>query len=318
MLNLTHKDFTELLGPLSYAVPAPPLFLWIERAAVVVLGDSTYALRLLPFLASCTALLLMLWIARRLLPAAAVPWALLLFAVNDHLLWHTYEAKPYSFDVLTATVLLALWLRTRSWRLTRQLLLWTAVAPLLIFLSYPGSFLVGGLLLVLLPAVWQQRRQARSWLAYGGLAVSVGIAFLLLYLGPAQTQRNAALDSCWVNAFPPWGKGAWAILAWIVKGTLDQLNYCIMPVGNVLVGVLVVGAVGLWRRGERPAVVLMLVPAALALVAAFLNRYPYTGARILVYWTPAVALFIAAGVPPTLAWLRRRRNSLRRPRWSCS
>src|SRR5207253_903087 len=86
---------------------------------------------------------------------------------------------------------------------------------------------------------------------------------------------------------------------------LDGLCYCCAPVGNVLVGALVVGAVGLWRRGQRSAVVLLLAPAGLALAASFIGGYPYTGGRLLVYLTPAVVLLIAAGLPSTLAWLRR-------------
>src|SRR5262249_10591781 len=134
VLNVLGQGFADLLGPLFYAEAAPPLFLWAERAVVLLLGDSTYALRLLPFLASCAALLLLVPVARALLRPAAVPWAVLLFAFNDHLLWHATEAKPYSLDVLVATALLALWCRTRGWSLERQLLLYAVLAPAVIFL----------------------------------------------------------------------------------------------------------------------------------------------------------------------------------------
>jgi hypothetical protein len=306
VLNVLGKDFTGLLGPLFFAEAAPPLFLWVERVAVLILGDSTFALRLLPFLASCAALPLFLWVARRLLRPAAVPWALLLFSFNDHLLWHASEAKPYSFDVLAATVLLAMWLGTRRWPLTRQLLLYTAAAPVLIFLVYPGCFLLGGLLLALLPSVWRQRPRLGPWLAYSGLVLSVGMAFVLMYLGPARAQRNIAIEACWVDAFPPWDGDWWAVPVWMVKGTLDALCYCCAPAGNVLIGILIVGAVSLWQCGERSILVLMLVPAGLALAASFLGGYPYCGGRLLVYLTPAVVLLMAAGLPPSLTWLRAR------------
>src|SRR5919199_746314 len=55
ILNVLSKGFAELLGPLFYSEAGPPLFLWLERAAVLALGNSTFALRLLPFLASCAA-----------------------------------------------------------------------------------------------------------------------------------------------------------------------------------------------------------------------------------------------------------------------
>ncbi len=306
ILNVLDKDFAGLLGPLLFSEAAPPLFLWAERAVVLLLGDSTYALRLLPFLAGCAALLLFLPVARGLLRPAAVPWAVLLFAVNDHLLWHAAEAKPYSLDVLAATALLALWGRTRGWALQRQCLLYAALAPPVIFLVYPGCFLLGGLMLALLPALARERRRPGPWLAYAALALSTGAAFLLLYLGPARAQRDAHIESCWVDAFPPWDGAWWAVPVWVVKSTLDALCYCCAPVGNVLAGVLAVGTVGLWRRGERAAVTLLLAPAGLALVASLIGGYPYCGRRVLVYLTPAMVLLIAAGVPPTLAWLMAR------------
>jgi hypothetical protein len=306
VLNVLAKGFTDLLGPLLYAEAAPPLFLWAERAVVLLLGDSTYALRLLPFLASCAALLLLVPVARSLLRPAAVPWAVLLFAFNDHLLWHATEAKPYSLDVLVATALLALWCRTRGWSLERQLLMYATLAPVAVFLSYPGCFLLGGLLLTLLPVLQRARTRSGAWLAYGALVLSVGTAFLLLYLGPARAQRNAGMESCWLHAFPPWGGAWWAVPVWVVKSTLDALCYCCAPAGSALAPILLMGAVGLWRRDERAALVLLLAPAGLALVAAFLGGYPYAGARVLVYLTPAVVLLVAAGVRPALAWLRAR------------
>ena len=108
-LNVLSKNYSELLGPLTFHEAAPPLFLWIEKAVSAALGDGVYALRLPPFLASCASMLLFAWVAGRLLDARAVPCAVLLFAVSEQLSWHACEAKPYAFDVLTATIMLAVY-----------------------------------------------------------------------------------------------------------------------------------------------------------------------------------------------------------------
>lgn len=109
VMNALDKDYGALLGPLRFDEAAPPLFLWRERSIYLVLGDSTFALRLMPLLASCMTLLLLTWLSRRILYAEAVPYAVLLVACSDRLLWHTCEAKPYSLDVFVAALLLTLY-----------------------------------------------------------------------------------------------------------------------------------------------------------------------------------------------------------------
>jgi hypothetical protein len=304
VLNVLDKCFRELLGPLEYAEAAPPLFLWLEKLVVLALGDGTYALRLLPFLASCVALILFAWLARQVLRPRAMTWAVLVFACNDHLLWHACEAKPYSFDVLAAVSLAALYWRGRTWPLGRQLLLQALLTPIFVFLSYPACFLYGGVLVALLPAVWRSK-QISAWLAYGLFAATVFTSFGLLALGPVRAQRHEAMDQCWLGAFPPLDR-PWAVVPWMVMSTLDIIRYCCEPAGNALAGLLVIGAVSLWRHGRRALVSLFVIPVGLALLASFLQSYPYGGARVLVYAAPAVALFLAEGVPLLWDWLRLR------------
>jgi hypothetical protein len=294
-LNVIHKGFTGLLGPLVFAEAAPPLFLWVEKAVTLILGDGTFALRLVPYLASSAGLLLFVPVARRWLRPAAVPWAVLLFACSDNLLWHACEAKPYAVEVGCAVGLLTIYGRTRAWPLARQLGLYTLLAPLLIFLAYPGCFLCGGLLVALLPAVWRAR-SARAWLAYGLLALTVAVAFAGLVLGPVRAQRCPAMTSCWEDHFPPWDK-PWKVPVWAAASTFEIARYCCRPTGQVLLFVAAIGAVLLWRGGRRGVVALTAVPVGLALAAACLRAYPYGGTRVLVYAAPALILWTAEGVP---------------------
>src|SRR6516164_519721 len=134
VLNVIGKGFKALLGPLYFHEAASPLFLWIERAVHLTLGATTYALRLVPFLASCSALVLFAQLVKRILTPASAAWAVALFAFSDSLLWHASEAKPYAVDVLSATVLLAIYCVTPEWSLPRKLLVYAALAPVLIFL----------------------------------------------------------------------------------------------------------------------------------------------------------------------------------------
>lgn len=304
VVNVLGKTFTELWGPLFFSEAAPPLFSCVERAVVLVLGDSTYALRLVPFLASCAALLLFVPVARRVLPASAVPWAVLLAACSDQILWHACEAKPYAVDVLAATVLAALLCCTDAWTLPRKLLVLAALAPLLVFLCYPACFLYGGVLVALLPGV-VRARDLRTWGCYALLIGAVFGSFGILLTGPIRAQRDDTIVACWEGSFPDWAR-PWTVPAWTVFSSLEVFRYCCEPIGQVLFPLAVVGGVCLWRQGRRQLVTFLILPLGLALLASFARAYPYGGCRVVVYAAPALFLLIAAGVPATLAWATAR------------
>jgi hypothetical protein len=295
VLNVLDKGYRDLLGSLSFAEAAPPLFLWIEKTAALLLGDSTYALRLFPLVAGCAALLLFVRVAQRVLRPAAVPWGLLLFACSDHLLWHSCEAKPYAVDVFAATLLLAVYVWTASWSLEYRLLVYGVVAPPLIFIAYPGCFLCGGLLVALFPAVCRTR-QAKSWLAYGLLVLSVFASFWVLFAGPIRAQRCEAIVACWKGTFPCWER-PWTVPLWTLLALLEVFRYCFEPIGQVFLFLAAAGARRFWQRRRGTLLVLFLIPLLLPLFAAYLQAYPFGGYRVLVYMTPALALLIAEALP---------------------
>ncbi len=302
-LNVLSKSYGELLGPLTFHEAAPPLFLWMEKAVVAVFGDGVYSLRLPPFLASCASLFLLAWAAGRLLEVRAIPWAVFLFAVSEQLSWHACEAKPYAFDVLAATILLLIY-AAQVGAVWRRLILFTLAAPILIFLSYPAVFLYGGVLAALAPGVWREKQPA-GFAAYGLLAVTVACSFLLLLVGPVHAQHDSDIVSCWTNAFPDW-QHPWTVPGWTLFSSFDIFRYCCKPLGQILVPLTVLGSVVLWRRGQRAMVALLIVPVLLALEASFAHRYPYGGARVLVYAAPGLMLLIAASTPAAWDWLRQR------------
>ena len=305
VVNVLKLSYAEMLGPLLHAEAAPPLFLWLERAAVLALGDGEYALRLVPFLASCLALVTFAALARRTLGPHAAALAVGLFAVSDRLLWHASEAKPYSLDVLVAVAAGWWFTHTMNWQLWRRCLPAAAAAPLALWASYPACFVFGGLLLGLLPSAILRRASWRDRAAFGVLAITVGLAFVALALGPAAAQRNGAMDSCWSDHFPDWSR-PWVVPVWAAAGTFEVARYCLVPAGQVAVLLAIVGAVSFGRRGRGQFVWVLLAPVGLALVAALLHKYPYGGSRLEVFAAPAVCLLTAEGLRRVLPWVARR------------
>ena len=302
ILNVLSKSFAGLLGPLYFAEAGPPLFLWLERAIRLLLGDGVFSLRFLPFAASCLALAMVAATARRLLRPAAAPIAVLLFACSRSLLWHASEAKPYAIDImLAALVPMLVCGPMRKWSLERRLIVFGLLAPVVIMLSYPGCFLMGGVGLSLLPEVWRSGRRS-AWLACLIFHASVGAAFLLLLFGPIQAQRCATMEACWVKALAPWDR-PWRLPLWTLESILGLPRYCLDPQGDLLIVPALIGFVTLWKSGKRGIVVLLTAPVALAFAAACMHAYPFNASRVIAFATPALALGVAQGSVVLGEWL---------------
>jgi hypothetical protein len=304
--NVLHKDCNEMLGPLYYAEACPPLFMVLEKAVVGVLGDNTYALRLMPFLAGSIAAMALVMLARSILPRQGLLWFTLLLAISSALLWHCSEAKPYSVDLLVATALLGLLAPSKSGdRATNRLLLTLAIlTPLLIFLSFPALFLLGGVALTLLPSAWQGR--SNRWL-YGAFVAVLGGSFLALYFTAVRAQKVGMIEDCWASNFPNWNE-PWLVPLLGVRNFTNMFRYAVEPIGNVLCPLALVGGIWLWRGGYRWLVGFLVWPLALNAVAWLTGSYPMDASRVDVYATPALLLLLCAGIAPAWSWLRTRAN----------
>ena len=65
-LNVVDRSFLELLAPLDFRQTAPPLFLWLERTAVLLGGPNELALRAPALVAGLLLAPLTWWVGRRL------------------------------------------------------------------------------------------------------------------------------------------------------------------------------------------------------------------------------------------------------------
>jgi 4-amino-4-deoxy-L-arabinose transferase-like glycosyltransferase len=305
-LNVLDRDYFTLLGPLRFGQVAPVLFLWAERTAHEVLGDSELALRLFPFLAGVAALLLFGRLARQALDPLAATLAVGILAVAYYPVRHTCEVKPYAFDLFLAVALLALavsWLREPQ-RL-RWLLLLAAVVPIALAASYPAAFVAGAVSLALLPTVWRQP----DWRARGLYALynllMIG-AFFGLYRLAAVYQFHSTggtANSYWADWFPP--HAPLALARWLVLAHTG--NLFAYPIGghngaSTLTFLLCVIGVRHLRRTRRGSLlVLCLVPFGLTFLAALLHRYPYGGsARVAQHLAPAICLLAGVGLAAVL------------------
>jgi hypothetical protein len=292
LVNVTGKSFSALLGPLEFAEAAPPLFMWLERAIAIGLGSETLAVRFPALLAGCATLLVLVPVAVRALPPPAVPLTLTILGFSAKLLAHSVEAKPYAIDVLCSAASLWLFLRSRDWTPVKRLLTFSVLAPCLLWLSYPAAFVVGG---TILAGVVDMRRDRdyKVALAAGLLVAATGIASALLVQGPVRAQRVLPLMQVWRSALPDY-EHWWTIPEWLIRQTLGVADYGFRPLGGLLLAAAAVGVPSLWRR-DRALTIALAAPWALAIVAALMGEYPYSGSRVLVFTLPALAICSAQG-----------------------
>jgi peptidoglycan/LPS O-acetylase OafA/YrhL len=307
LVNVVERSYASLLTPLLWHEAAPPLFLWAQRWLAVNVSDSTWGMRLLPFLAACATLIVFLPLTR-LIDRKMVPVAVLLVASSVKFIDHAVEAKPYALDVLLATSAASAFVLTREWAPVWRALVFAAITPALVWISYPGVFIMAGVAAAL---AWELRRaSARERLALGVLLLAIGISFLVLFVGPIQAQRSAAILENWRWAFPA-TLSPLVVTTWLARSLVGIADYCFRPFGGLL---LIPVAFGLaaWREKRRHAELLLLIlTLALSAVAGLLGQYPFSGTRVMVFALPALALLAAEGVgvilfrmPQEAAWLR--------------
>jgi hypothetical protein len=303
-LNILQRSFADLFRPLEFDQGAPVGFLLAVKAVVLALGRGELALRLLPLLSGCLALLAFYPLARRLLPSRAVPVAVGLFAVLPGLVYYSGELKQYSTDVLV--VVLLLWVGAApllrpgrpGWR---RLLGMGLVGAAAVWLSHPAVFVLGGVGFFWAGAYLRRR----DWTGLGRLALTAGVWGLsfagcylvsLRYLG-----QNAYLHDYWKDHFLPLPPHSLGDLAWpsrfffrtfrdlICRNSTDT---AFLP--GVAILAFLAGCVGLWR-GQRGTLLLALAPLPFLLAAAALHKYPASG-RLVLFLAPSLVLVIAAGV----------------------
>jgi hypothetical protein len=295
LLNVFHKSYADLIGPLQQDQAAPPLFLWMLRSLYLVLGPSEWAMRLPAALASVAALVLMIPLARRFVDGWGWMWAVALCAVSRHAVTHAYEAKPYALDFLFTQLLLlaAVCLLTAP---TRRVRLWggagllagALAAP---WMSFPSVFVLGGasLAVALAAARGRSRLLAGYWLA---LTALLALSLTVLWWSAVRFQNSQALQDYWRPHFTDFSS-AWSAALWTLRHGVALGDYATTGMG-VPLGVLAIGGTAVLVRRRPDCAVLLAGPLALLWVAAALRSYPAID-RLLFFAAPCLWLLAAQG-----------------------
>ena len=318
-VNFISRNFAELLRPLDYHQVAPVMFLWIERAAVKLLGFSEYSLRLFPFVCSIASLFVFRRVADKLLSGPALIFAIALFAVSYPGIRYAAEAKPYGIDMFVSLVMLACVVHWHDRRDSRTLGLLAILMPLVMGVSYPAVFAAGGPSLVVASVLVTRQGTRREWLSWAGWNLSLVVSFVAWFSMVGRVQNGAEAEfmgEYWKESFPPMSQ-PWLLPYWLLKThASDFLAY---PFGGpkwASTLTLIICLMGLWNLVQRRQAFwlgLMFAPAGLHFLAAALQKYPYGGhVKFSQYLAPMICCLAGVGLAQLRDWCASRSESRQR------
>lgn len=291
--NILARDVVGLFRPLDDDQGAPIGFLLLQKLVTSTLGDSEYALRLIPFLAGCLALVLMFLLTKKISSAFAGNLALAFFVFSPSLIYYSSEVKQYSSDVAIALALTLLFLQLERTAFRRNAAVLLAFAgALALWISHPALFVVAalGLVLFIQAARQRDRRRIASLLL---IALVWWLSLGALYLvNLRQLSTHAFFLDYWRDGFMPRGFSAFGWLVDLLRAPFTDLLGLQLPY-LVSGPFFLVGMIALTRRRPHLGLFLLLI-FFLTLLASFLTLYPFAG-RMILFLAPILCLLLAEG-----------------------
>ena len=295
-LNVIERSFAGLLEPLFHNQAAPIGYLWTSKLAVVLFGTSEYALRLVPLVAGLVALVLFMLLAKRMLAADVVPWALGLFAVSDRLIYYASEVKQYSSDVAVALALLLCAMSLLSDELTwKRVTALSLVGATGIWMAHPAIFVAagGGLVTFGVTAIRREWPRLARIALVGAVWASSFIAFFAVSLN--RLTQNPKHLRYWGSAFMPMPPVTLDDARWF-KSTMMTVveNPGGLSPAWLAVAAMLAGAAYLLVT-KRDEALVVVVPVLLCLIASGLHKYPFSN-RLLLFLVPVMILLAFGAV----------------------
>jgi hypothetical protein len=324
-LNIASRTYLQLFPPLDYNQAAPPLYLWLERAVVDLLGVGEGALRLPSLLAGIATVALVYAIGHRLFGRPVALLATAVAALSPTLVYFSSEVKQYAVEAFVGCIVVYLglgWLDAP--RTCRRWYRLVAVGAIAVWLAAPAPFVLAavGLAVLLMPGLEARDRILRT--AHLGFwwAGSLGLAYLWVYRHAADDvylrhywgqafltpgRDGVLLDAgvavrgvLWAPVSALWGRTAMDTLG----GPADLVSVLLAPAISAVIALTAVIGVRRLARARRAEAVLTLAPLVLAFLASMLALYPIS-ARTTAFYMPILLILVCAGIEEVAGRLRR-------------
>ncbi len=289
--------------PLEYSHFVPLGFLLLTKLALSIFGNNDLILRLIPFLASCFALVFFFLLAKKTISAKAIPIALFLLVVSDVNIYYSTELKPYISDMSIALLIWLLALHLYQTVESRNTwIIVTIIGVIAVWSAYPAIFMLAAMGCCFFAIfLWKKQWQYLSYISIAGIiwVASFGLMYWLLMQGDI---KQASPISQWLftfwstehNAFMPSLTNKESII-WLMNTYAEFLKYPASLSSFALAGALgILGAIILLIE-KRTIFFFLIMPVVITLFASYLQKYPFA-VRMVLFLVPVLYLFIAEGI----------------------
>jgi len=297
-MNIVHRSYSELIQALDYIQPAPVGFSIIEKLFVEIFGNNEFALRLFPLIAGLVSLFLFLKLAKISISQKALPIALILFAVGDHLIYFSSEVKQYSSDVMITLLIILMACYILFKKINNiYLILFGLIGAISIWFSHPAIFTFFAASLVLLLSMIQMRQwENLVWLFICILITITSLTFNY-FMSLAPLSKNIDLLEGFQRSFMPLSLNFLVVMKWLGYVFLRMFKSPLgLSIYELFLAVLsfFIGSILMFYK-KRKKFLILILPIVLTLIASSFKKYPFEG-RLLLFITPAMILIIAEGI----------------------
>ncbi|MBI4684358.1 MAG: glycosyltransferase family 39 protein [Nitrospirae bacterium] len=297
ILGRSFSDFFK--APPDIYTPTPPAgFLIIEKLVTLTLGDSEYALRLIPLLVSVLSLFLFYSVAKQYIKPKAVPIALVFFAVLEPLIYYSAQVKPYTIDIASALLLFMAAIHIRSKALTfAHIITFGVLGSVVVWFSSPSVFVLAGVgtVLIVSALTLKDRKKVIQLLLIFLFWIAGFAAHYLFYLSKLTNEYmlNAARGEECFMPFPP---ASFSDMRWYITAFFNMFEETagFYYAGSIAAFLFLVGCYSMALK-ERHKFFILISPLPLVLIASGLSLYAFKQ-RIILFLMPSLLFFISEGI----------------------
>lgn len=286
--SIKFKSYGDYFGILEYMQMAPPFFMVLTKLATKIFGLSDIMLHLLPFLAGCLSIIAFYFLAVKTLKnKPTVILALFLFVINQRLINYSSEFKPYSFDILFATICLLFFMNLDLEKLNaKKAFLYGALLSVIPWFSFTSVFIIAaGILNIFFKNIKTKNYFSPFTVFFLPLLISA-LIYLKIYLLNNYTGIGTGMVNYWQDSFLSANPLIFLSLL------IENIRYFFHPMPYVLFPfILFFWGLGVLYKEKSEFFKIFIISFILLLSASMLHIYPF-GTRLILFLLPMFLLIM--------------------------